>query len=628
MEKAAYNTFRAFQILFMTLCFHISLAQENVPPLERTISIELVNHTIPEALKKMEQTGGYSFAYRTDLVDNTFQLNRKYEALTTREILDDLFHGRLTYRSKGNYIVLKKKVKPKEQEFQLEGYIYDVKTGKKIPFASIYDTVSLVSTVSDQYGHYSITEKRRDGMHLVVRKVGYRDTIIQLEKLDGHSSNIGLQSDDVIKETEMYQDTTSLFERVRQFKLTDEQRANLDNFRDRLKRKSQVSLVPGVGTNGRLSSVTSVDYSINVLGGFNGGVRRGEVGGLFNIVWDSVKYFQAAGVFNKVGGPVEGIQIAGVTNLNNSTFRGAQFSGTFNLVLDDFTGSQFCGFTNIVHGRVTGAQVAGFWNHKEDSSQAVQIAGFGNHAHTENSGAQVAGFMNAAGRGFYGVQVAGFSNHIGRNATGGQIAGFINTSSNNYEGFQLAGFINVARKMKGVQIAPFNFNDSIDGVSLGFFSFSRKGLHQLEVSANEVLPLNLTFKTGTHKFYNSFTSGVKFASNQPIFWSLGYGIGSSVRLAPKSRLFFDLQSSQILREGTASNFRSLNKLTISYEYQPVKNIALAIGPSFNLFMVNQSSTEMGQSYTALAPYNFYNHTSANDMNTQMWVGGHVALRFF
>ncbi len=591
--------------------------QVSTPPLERVVSLQLKGNSTKEALKIVEEKASFSFAYRTDLVEQSNAMSRTYAEQTVREVLDDIFQGRVSYKTKGNYVILRDVPKPSSNEVVLEGYIVNSLDNSKIPYASIYDTTTFASAVSDEYGHYTIRLSTKEDIVLKVRKSGFVDTTFNWIGEDPNVFNIAIQpliampvSDSLSSADSLVSDRKRLKD-MKFFNPSEEQKANLLNFTENLKRKVQVSVLPGIGTNGRLSGVTKVDYSLNLLGGFNGGVRVAEIGTIFNIDWDSVSYFQAAGVLNAVGGPQVGGQFAGFANLNNDSFKGGQFGGFLNIVRRDMRGGQF----------------AGFWNYMGDSSKAIQAAGYANVAGINSKGIQLAGFGNYARRGFKGIQASGFGNFVGKNGRGAQLAGFVNIADSNFRGAQIAGFANVAGKIKGTQIGFINVNDSIDGFALGFLTFSRKGLHQLELSGNEVFPLNLAFKTGTNSFYNSFTAGMRFDDGTNQTWNVGYGIGTSVRASTKSRVFFDLQGHAIQRGTDFSSASNLNKLTVSYQYNFTDKIAIAAGPSLNLLFVENDYPNASH-YSSLAPYDFLNGSINSTVDAHMWVGGHLALRFF
>ncbi|MFK7787263.1 MAG: hypothetical protein AB8B56_19225, partial [Crocinitomicaceae bacterium] len=433
MEKAAKSI---IAFAFLIGSFGHGLAQETTPPLERKVSLDLNGTTVKETLKLMEEQGEYQFAYRTNLIDRNQQLTRTYSDKTTRAVLNDLFAGKISYKERGTYIILREQNDPGEKAIILSGYVSNKDSDETVPYVTIYDSVSLSSTSSNEYGYYYLVLKKTENPFIVVRKEGYRDTTIQWTQSGSSVCNISLEALPLAEDT-----TTEILEEnakikwFQRFIPTEEQKSKFKNFSDQLQRKTQVSLVPGIGSNGAMSGKTTVDYSFNTIGGFVGGVRVMEIGGVFNLDWDSVRYFQAAGVFNKVGGHQQGAQFAGVTNINKADVHGAQFAG----------------ITNITRGEVIGAQSAGLVN-----------------------------YVNK----FTGAQFAGLGNYSYDNSIGGQFAGLFNKSKGTLVGAQVAGLVNIADDIEGAQIGLFNISNSIDGVPIGLFSYSRKGLHQVELSTN------------------------------------------------------------------------------------------------------------------------------------------------
>lgn len=612
MGKAVCKFLRIVILLMPVLSF----AQIDKPPLERTITLDLSGHSTKETLKMIEDLGDLIFAYRSDVIESSNWLTRSYVNKTVREILDDIFQGKLHYKVKGNYVLLRYSPKLDIHETIIEGYVSNLQTGEKVPFVSIYDSVSLISTVSNEYGYFLFKVKNTEQFDIITRKIGYKDTIIQWNQTGKGFLNIKIEPISLVSDT-VKKGNPSIIERLknsRLFNLSKKKEANIDNINDTLTKKSQFSVIPYVGTYGELSANTIVDYSFNLFGGINKSVKKAEIGGLFNIVLDTVNGFQMSGLFNAVGGPQKGFQLAGFTNLNASSFKGVQLAGV----------------CNSATSNVNGVQVAGLWNLKRgiDTSHIYQFAGLFNYATQIDKGLQASGFVNIAKNEFSGLQIAGFSNNLLSDSKGTQVAGFINTVSKNYEGVQVAGFINVANQIKGVQLGVINVSDSINGIPIGFLSFSRKGFHQLEISTNEVMPFNLAFKTGVNQFYNIFTVGIQPTGDYPL-WCYGYGVGTSFSMGNKSKLFLDLQSHNIHRIESYSDFFNLhNKLTLSYHFQLFKHIAIAVGPSYNVLLVNEHLTPLGSQLKKIAPYHFYDKTTTNNMNIRMWIGGYLAIKFF
>lgn len=576
-----FTAMNVIKMILLGCCLQVALAfgQDNaLPPLERKVSLRLQSTTLKVVLDEMEKMGGYTFAYRTDAIDENQRLSRTYENQTTREVLDDIFQGKVSYKVKGNYILLRAATVAKAGEVHLQGYVIDAKTQAKIPYVSLYDTLTLSSSISDQYGYYDLQVSSTEKVFINVKKQGYKDTLI-VWPTEGYAVlNVELtplsNAADTLKDNQFIDKVKSF----KWFKLSDENKANISNFSDKLEGKSQFSVLPGIGTSGRLSSTSSYNYSFNLFGGITGGVNVMELGALFNLNVDSVRYFQAAGLFNAVGGNQRGVQLGGLTNLNAANFRGGQFAGLINYTKGSFTGGQFAGFSNLALGEVKGVQGAGFMN---------------------------------------------YANH---NVKGAQLAGFMNIAKGDVNGLQAAGFINIATHVKGAQIGFINISDSISGPTIGFFSYSKQGYHNLELSANEITEANIALRSGSHSFYNTFRVGASFRRDQPVY-TFGYGIGSSVGLNKKLRLFFDLEASSLQTEYYL-NPNVLGKLNMSLHWQMFNKVALAFGPSLNVHTISDYSSPNGQYLDKLMPWQGYSYTFNSYEKVNAWVGAHVALRFF
>jgi hypothetical protein len=122
---------------------HIS-AQEL---LEKRITLRVTNQPLDETLQKIGDLGGFSFSYSPDMIDVRSRVSIQAVNQSIREILNAIFKDKVTFKERRRYIILQKKTeveKPQEPEnFDLNGYIIDNKTGKKLANASIYESVTL-----------------------------------------------------------------------------------------------------------------------------------------------------------------------------------------------------------------------------------------------------------------------------------------------------------------------------------------------------------------------------------------------------------------------------------------------------------------------------------------------------
>src|SRR5205814_7962213 len=125
------------------------------------------------------------------------------------------------------------------------------------------------------------------------------------------------------------------------FLLSASQKVQSLNLKDFFaQRPFQFSVIPGVSSHGKLSPQIINNFSLNIFGGYSGGVNGLEVAGLFNIDKKTVQYLQIAGLSNVVGGPMNGLQVGGLHNT----------------VLDSVAGLQIGGVNNFVKARLVGVQ--------------------------------------------------------------------------------------------------------------------------------------------------------------------------------------------------------------------------------------------------------------------------------
>ncbi len=604
-EMAARNKYSIFLFIFLFCFCSTSFGQGNTPLLEKRVTIRQVNQSTENILQAIEKEGNFTFSYSPPVLQN--QGNKTIQSVNKpiREILDKLFEGQLNYKERGNHIILTKNdVRRTEEEpslFIISGYVTD-SSGKEITEASIYDKKSNQSTISNKYGFYKLqieNKFKKQAVALNINKSNYKDTVIYVKQSGKSILNVTLYPDDIntVIDSAAYRDSLLEADRMAfiNFLLSQEAEANTKNIKDTLHEEFQVSLIPYIGSNMRLSGNTINDYSLNILGGYSMGTRKAEVAGLFNIDRDSVSQFQAAGLANVVGGPVTGVQIGGLANVNLKTMEGAEFAGLVNFNKDTMQGAQFAGLVNVNLKHVSGFQAAGLINSNITTSTSTQIAGLVNHSTKLSSGVQIAGLVNSSVAEFNGVQIS--------------------------------GLVNYAKTIHGTQIGFLNVSDSISGVPVGFLSYVHRGYHQVEISANELYPVNLSFRTGVWQFYNIFSAGMMLDSLQSIEWYFGYGVGSAVNLGRKWQMNFDLTMNQPLRGNELEYFSPLTKLNITVEKRFSKYFSIAAGPSVNYLVFDQSDDYIPQLIDDV-PTHVQSSTFSNEYPARGWIGGKIAVRFF
>lgn len=594
-----------YVVLISLILFNSVLGQTHVPILERKISITATNEKISSILNRIGQLGGFSFSYNSAIISQEESVSLNITNKSIREVLNEIFKDNMSFKEKGNYLIITKATAPLSKNnivvVVLNGYVEDGKTGEKIADASVYEKSSLTSTITDQYGHFNLKlDKKSDSVTISVSKKNYRDTLVSITASDNQYFKISMLAviDSVvdIEQTETI-DTTIVDSNDLVFPYEDE--PNVQNIHDTLYQLVQVSILPFIGTNERLSGNVINDYSLNLFGGYSMGTRQIELGFFVNMDRGDVSWLQVAGFGNLVGRNVYGIQAAGFANVNGGETKAVQLAG----------------FANTNFGESRGVQVAGFANTNLKSMNGVQVAGFSNVTIGNSRGAQIAGFGN--------VQVGDYR--------GSQIAGLTNIATEKISGSQISVLFNHGRRVKGTQIGLVNYADTLGGVPIGLLSIVKSGYHKIELSADEVFYTNLAFRTGVRKFHTMIMAGFKPQQSLDIadtsVWTFGYGIGTARKLTRWLYLDLDLSSQHVSRGSFTNALSLLNKVYVGLDFQVAKKFSIATGITLNGYLTRTTYSEYPELFTGYTPRIIYNENLNHDINLKMWWGARVALRF-
>ncbi|MBX2964051.1 MAG: hypothetical protein KF687_16175 [Cyclobacteriaceae bacterium] len=541
----------------------LSVFAQQVPVLERPVTITAHNERLDVFLKKLSQEAGCVFSYSASALDVSRSVSYSFEQQPTREILETVFDGNIKMKQKGVYVILTPAPKI-SKEVVIRGYVVDETSGSRISEATVYNPVTLRSVTTDEYGYFEYVVKKPtvEDYKLMVKKVDYTDTEILVPKKRSSFQKISIKVD---KEKLNHVGESIAKPATRAWSWTKSSVAsiNLNNVRDTIHRTWQISFVPFVGTNRKLSGSVTNDWSFNIIGGYSAGTNKAEFGGVFNINTGNVKAFQAAGVFNLNGGETRGVQLGGMFNVNLQ------------------------------------------------STQGVQAGGFANLAMQDARGAQLAGFLNLTARHTEGAQVAGFAN-----------------ISKSINGTQVAAFVNIAKHVSGSQIGFLNIADSIRGVPVGFLSFVTNGYHTLELGADEVIPVNISFRTGVRGFYTNISIGVRPEKADSITWSFGYGVGTSPRILKKLYLNIEASANQV-NKGNVEALNLVNRIYTGLEYQVARKFAIYAGPTLSIRVYDITYNRHPDLFTYYKPTLLSDKIYPDDnLGVQLWWGFKAGVRLF
>ncbi|MFT3824739.1 MAG: STN and carboxypeptidase regulatory-like domain-containing protein [Chitinophagaceae bacterium] len=584
--------------------------------LDRRISIDVTGQRLARVLELLSNKGNFYFSYNSNIIQRDSIVNITVTDRSIRQVLDQLLKNRYTYIENNNYIILRRAViqssivsntVPSEEKlYTITGFVMNAMTGEKMPDVSVYEKERLISTLTDQQGYFEIKLKSRyKRASLTASKASFSDTSITVTPRFNQQIIIAI----IPEETTVATVTISPvdFERpdsitipakdsitipsllipkeevertaAGKFLLSAKQKIQSINLkRFFAERPFQVSLLPGISTQGKLSAQVSNKLSFNILGGYTGGVKAFELGGLFNINKKDVRLAQVGGLFNVTGGTVTGVQIGGVNNT----------------VLDNVTGVQIAGVNNYVQGKFIGWQIGGVYNHTTDSVR--------------------------------GLQLAGVSNFSRRYIFGAQISGVLNVAKKDVEGLQLSGVFNYTKRLKGVQIGLINIADTSDGYSIGLINIIFKGYHKFDFYNSEALDLNAAFKTGSQKLYSILLLGSTPRKDNKIY-SFGYGMGHEITLSKRFTLNPEI-TSQYIYMGSWDYFNLLTRLTAHLHIRFGKYFSLFAGPSLSIYQSEQQQVFPGYA-SSLLPESYHTFKiSSGDSKAKGWFGWNVGFSLF
>jgi len=557
--------------------------------LDTPISVQADKKPLGKILEIMEQKGNFRFAYYSKLVAKDSLVSIHADQSTVKEVLDQLLKNKYEYKESKGFIILR--YAPLELALVLEknsvvgdyqvvnGYITDVKTNKRIENASVYERNALQSTLTDKDGFFELKLKNiPQTIELTVVKENYKTiTTIFLSEI---KIQMGAR-----KSNEDYVDGDfSAVERtgIGRFFISSRQKIQSLNLGGLISEVPvQASLIPSLSTRGMMNSQINSSFSLNLLGGYTGGVRGVEMAGLYNINRMNVHALQMAGLFNTVGGSVKGVQLAGI----------------YNNVFGDLNGLQMSGIHNSVKGSQIGLQISGIYNHVQLDAKGIQIAAIYNNVNGSQNGLQISGIYNAGHQQVRGMQIAG---------------------------------LNYAKELDGLQIGLINITGSPSGYSFGLLNFKKDGYQKFSVTRNEISDINLAIKTGDNKLYTILMAGKSERTDEEKLTSFGFGLGKNILLG--NRLTYNPEISiQYLYLGNWDRYNFVYKFDSPLTFRVFKGVALSAGPSFNLYSSerrDKNSPEINNSTFVQNRTKRYNLIKDNGNGITGWVGWSFGLTLF
>jgi len=510
-----------------------------------TLTIRFENQPLLDALAMLDEATESQLSFNPQILPQDKRINRSFESEPVENILGDILGSRYELKEIGHYLIIQKKVTTKKKAtFSIAGGVRDAVTGRELQDVSIYEINTLESTLTNEMGEFELKAKTSSEIAtFLISKENYQDTIIQITSYQQVAAPIVLSQERESKLGRAIRDQVQVFSDGLA-KLFTSKRVirNARNVNMVDTRMFQISLVPSVGTNRKLSSQIKNKVSLNLLAGYSYGVLAFEMGGIYNIAREEVRGVQIGGFGNTVGGEVHGLQMAGFVNTTKDYVKGTQIGGFINVASDSVNGFQMAGFTNLTK-EVKGLQIGGFSNHTKESS-----------------GFQLSGFMNTTGE---------------------------------MDGVQLTGFMNVAREVRGLQLSVVNVADTVaSGIPFGLLNLVWKnGLISPGLESDDVVPYRFAFRSGLDKFYTVLSIGTDPGSH----WTLGAGFGSKLFPFSQDKFHFnpELRSANLAKgspEPDENNY--LVRFNFNLGYQFFRHLSITTGPALTYYVSNQLDENM------------------------------------
>lgn len=399
-------------ITILLLCaVSSSWAQTNL------VTLELENASAEEVIAKVVAQSSIQFAYNPDVLTDE-KITRVIDAVPIEKAVDQLFGGHYEVKVRGSYVVLlpkKKQDQPstKAPKIKISGEVVEASTNKQLEGVTIYEVSSLKPVLTDADGTYSLDVELPDEVAFIaISKENYEDTVIQVRRNEFWKISLKLK----VKAPKA-KETKDKTDKIQQQFLSDKISMHAKNVNLTERRLFQLSLTPGLSTNGFLGGQFTNKISINMAAGYSHAVEGVEMGGMLNM---SRSY-------------VQGVQMSGGVNINGELTNGVQFAGISNITLSDLKGWQAAGLSNHVD-QASGVQIGGVANFSKNM-KGVQVAGMSNWNQFEYRGVQISGGLNYTKQ-LKGIQI-GVVN-VADSVAGGMMLGVVNWAKNGFHVFEFS----------------------------------------------------------------------------------------------------------------------------------------------------------------------------------------------
>lgn len=467
--------------------------------LDQKVSVSARSVPVQRVLNSIAEQAKISFSYSSELFRQDSLVTLTMDRVPVMKALTAIFGDRYQYKQIGNFVVIRPA--RKEKFFSVDGRVVDLDSGVAVDYASVYTRSNFSSAITDESGNFKLRFRASSlPIELIISKVGYADTTLMVDSDLPARIVLKLRQQAVNLDTLVVRySPDSRFWLARLF-VSSRLRAHSRNISQFFTSAPfQIGITPGLSTHGKLASKVESKVSVNIYGGYNGGVDGVELGGIFNISKADVRYFQAATTFNLVYGDFQGVQVGGLFNQVAKQVSGVQLTTLVNYAGESLNGAQLSVFGNVARARMRGIQAAGFFNYSKN---------------------------------LYGLQL---------------------------------GLINVSRNSSGL--------------SLGIINVATRENGSLSLTASDLTPTMIVWKSGNPKLYNVTRAGLASSHNSR-YVSVGIGLGKDLILTSKLVIENQLSVDKMIRLN-GLKVPLIYRLQVGPKLRLTQNLALSGGPALS-----------------------------------------------
>lgn len=361
--------------------------------LNRKISLTVKDKPVVWVLNEIERGQSLHFSYNSSILpEKSVTLN--ISNLPLIKVLEELLGKGYYFKSTSSHIIILKKLENERSsaataEIIISGRVQDGNTGRSLASATLWNMERMESVLSDSNGRFTIrTRPRTSTLVLRCSKLGYRDSLAMIDINHHNELVFSILSDTPLPgRLQSLQSSGIQMRAVLPYPIVarlvgKQQILNSRNTIVYDHMPAQLSVIPNLSTNLKMSGAVTNNFSVNILGGYSAGVSGMETGGLVNIT----RY------------KVAGLQVCGGVNLGPDTLKGMQAAGFANYGSHYVNGVQFAGCFNYTDGIVKGAQFAGLFNYARNPGFQLAVINV-----ADSCGGSPLGLVNIIRHGYYAL---------------------------------------------------------------------------------------------------------------------------------------------------------------------------------------------------------------------------------